>query len=141
MRRLIVAGLLYLTGIAVILVIKPQYMFRKDGRWKEFGIGRDPESFTNVPFWLFAIIWAILSYILVSIMDDTFYGHLQPLARECEPTQAPMMTPNRNNRNSRNARVNSQQELVPGYYMLNEGATGRNGVPRYVYLGPEEPEL
>ena len=37
MRRLIVAGLIYLTGIAVILVIKPQYMFREDGRWKEFG--------------------------------------------------------------------------------------------------------
>jgi hypothetical protein len=23
--------------------------------------------------------------------------------------------------------------------MLNEGATGRNGVPRYVYLGPDSP--
>jgi hypothetical protein len=145
MRRLIVAGLLYLTGIAVILVIKPQYMFRKDGRWKEFGIGRDPESFTNVPFWLFAIIWAILSYVLVSILEDTLYGHLQPLAPACEPcqvpTHSPMQVSNRNNRNIKNARVNGQQELVPGYYMLNEGATGRNGVPRYVYLGPEEPEL
>jgi len=143
MRRLIVAGLLYLTGIAVILLIKPQYMFQRDGHWKEFGIGRDPEKFTNVPFWLFAIVWAILSYVLVSIMDDAFYGHLQSQTREYEPAPAPVpvMTPNRNNRNSRNARVNSQQELVPGYYMLNEGATGRNGVPRYVYLGPEEPEL
>lgn len=141
MRRLIVAGLLYLTGIAVILLIKPQYMFRADGHWKEFGIGRDPEKFTNIPFWLFAIIWAILSYVLVTISEDALYGHLQDKTRDCEPTQVPTTTPNRNNRNSRNARVNSQQELVPGYYMLNEGATGRNGVPRYVYIGPEEPEL
>ena len=74
-------------------------------------------------------------------MDDAFYGHLQPQTREYEPAPVPIIPSNRNNRNSRNARVNSQQELVPGYYMLNEGATGRNGVPRYVYLGPEEPEL
>jgi len=141
MRRLIVAGLLYLTGIAVILLIKPQYMFRKDGRWKEFGIGRDPDYFTNVPFWLFAIIWAILSYVLISIIEDALYGHLERLPPACEPCQVPNQVSMRNNRNSKNARVNSQQELVPGYYMLNEGATGRNGVPRYVYLGPEEPEL
>jgi hypothetical protein len=143
MRRLIVAGLLYLTGIAVILLIKPQYMFRKDGRWKEFGIGRDPEYFTNVPFWLFAIIWAILSYVLVTIIEDALYGHLQALPPACEPEASnhlPSQSSIRNNR-PRNAKANVQQELVPGYYMLNEGATGRNGVPRYVYLGPEEPEL
>jgi len=121
MRRLIIAGLVYLTGIAVILVIKPQYMFREDGRWKEFGIGRDPANFTHVPFWLFAIIWAIVSYASVSIIEDSIYGN--------------------DEYNTKNSRVNSQQELTPGYYMLNEGATGRNGVPRYVYLGPEEPEL
>lgn len=143
MRRLIVAGLVYLTGIAVILVIKPQYMFREDGRWKEFGIGRDPANFTHVPFWLFAIIWAIVSYATISILEDTLYGHLDPPSHGCEPCQprdtAPLNT-QRNSRNSRNTKAN-QNELVPGYYMLNEGATGRNGVPRYVYLGPEEPEL
>jgi hypothetical protein len=143
MRRLIVAGLIYLTGIAVILVIKPQYMFREDGRWKEFGIGRDPAYFTHVPFWLFAIIWAIISYATVSILEDSIYGHVS--SQSCEPCQAcetspvPAPTP-RNARNVRNTKVN-QKELVPGYYMLNEGATGRNGVPRYVYLGPEDPEL
>jgi hypothetical protein len=45
------------------------------------------------------------------------------------------------NRGKRNSRMNKPgpKELIPGYYMLNEGATGRNGVPRYVYLGPDEP--
>lgn len=142
MRRLIVAGLVYLTGIAVILVIKPQYMFREDGRWKEFGIGRDPANFTHVPFWLFAIIWAIISYATISILEDAFYGHLAP-SQACEPCEpCDTVTPNsKNSRNSRNTKAREAKELVPGYYMLNEGATGRNGVPRYVYLGPEEPEL
>ena len=134
MRRLIVAGLVYLTGIAVILLIKPQYMFREDGRWKEFGIGRDPRNFTHIPFWLFAIIWAILSYILVAFLEDAFYS---------EPDI--VVSPKINNRsrkmnNQMVEKTNGPKELIPGYYMLNEGATGRNGVPRYVYLGPEEPE-
>ena len=144
MRRLIVAGLVYLTGIAVILVIKPQYMFREDGRWKEFGIGRDPANFTHVPFWLFAIIWAIISYATISIIEDSIYGESEhsSTSTHCEPCQATNTPKNlRNSKNIKNSRVNSQQELTPGYYMLNEAATGRNGVPRYVYLGPEEPEL
>jgi len=131
MRRLIVGGLLYLTGIAVVLVLKPQYMFREDGRWKEFGIGRDPKNFTYIPFWLFSIIWAILSYLIVSLLEQSFFQEYD------EPISRP-----RNNRSSTGKRNNSQNvELTPGYYMLNESSSGRNGVPRYVYLGPEEPEL
>lgn len=129
MRRLFVAGLLYLTGIAVILMIKPQYMFREDGRWKEFGIGRDPRNFTHIPFWLFAIIWAIVSYVFVVLLEDVFYG---------EPDIA-VAPPQTYNRSSRKNNTSGPKELIPGYYMLNEGATGRNGVPRYVYLGPDEP--
>jgi hypothetical protein len=130
MRRLVVGGLLYLTGIAVVLVLKPQYMFREDGRWKEFGIGRDPKSFTYIPFWLFAIMWAIVSYVLVALLEDTLFGDSsyheeQPISR------------NRNRNSKRNNSPNV--ELTPGYYMLNETSTARNGVPRYVYLGPEEP--
>jgi hypothetical protein len=130
MRRLIVAGLLYLTGIAVILVIKPQYMFREDGRWKEFGIGRDPKNFTFMPFWLFAIIWAVLSYVIVALTETVLYGG--------EEDDEPIRVRNRPN-NNRNR--NKQKDLVPGYYMLNQESTGRNGVPRYVYVGPEEPDV
>lgn len=130
MRRLIVAGLLYLTGVAILLVIKPQVMFRDDGRWKEFGIGRDPTEFTHIPFWLFTILWAILSYIIVMFIEDAL--HIPSNEIEFPRNRA-------NVRNSRQA--NAVQELVPGYYMLNEGATGRNGVPRYVYLGPDEPSV
>ena len=129
MRRLVVGGLLYLTGIAVVLVLKPQYMFREDGRWKEFGIGRDPKSFTYIPFWLFAIIWAIVSYVLIALLEDTLFGD-----DSYEDTPRP-----RNNRSNGRRNNSANVELTPGYYMLNETSTGRNGVPRYVYLGPEEP--
>jgi len=128
MRRLIVAGLLYLTGIAVMLVIKPQYMFRDDGRWKEFGIGRDPKNFTYIPFWLFAILWAILSYVFVALLEEVLFGETH------EPYERQRSYSKKNNNS-----MNGPKELTPGYYMLNETSTGRNGVPRYVYLGPEEP--
>ena len=132
MRRLIVAGLVYLTGIAVLLLIKPKFMFREDGRWKEFGIGRDPENFTYCPFWLFTILWAMISYIVILFMEEpNVQTQTQALAQPL---------PLANVSRARNIGVaNAVQELVPGYYMLNEGGTGRNGVPRYVYLGPEEP--
>ena len=133
MRRLIVAGLVYLTGIAVLLLIKPKFMFREDGRWKEFGIGRDPENFTYCPFWLFTILWAMISYIVILFIEEP---SVQSLAQPQALVQQPMANVSR----VRNTGVaNAVQELVPGYYMLNEGGTGRNGVPRYVYLGPEEP--
>jgi hypothetical protein len=133
MRRLVVGGLLYLTGIAVVLVLKPQYMFREDGRWKEFGIGRDPKNFTYIPFWLFSIIWAVVSYVLVALLEETVFG--EPSYHEEAPVP-------RNRNRPANKRNNSANvELTPGYYMLNESSTGRNGVPRYVYLGPEEPDM
>lgn len=124
MRRLLIAGLLYLTGIAVLLVVKPEFMFREDGSWKEFGIGRDTEYFTPFPFWLFTIVWALISYVLVMFIEDSFYIPSDSIEIK------------RNTATVRN--VNQQravQELAPGYYMLNEASTGRNGVPRYVYLG------
>ena len=126
MRRLVVAGMLYLVGIAAILLVKPTIMFQEDGRWKEFGIGRDTAYFTYIPFWLFTILWSVLSYLTVMLIEDSLYI----------PSDAIELP--RNTAWARNVKqANAVKELVPGYYMLNEGATGRNGVPRYVYLGPE----
>jgi hypothetical protein len=126
MRRLVVAGMLYLVGIAAILLVKPTIMFQEDGRWKEFGIGRDTAYFTYIPFWLFTILWSVLSYLTVMLIEDSLYI----------PSDAIELP--RNTARTRNVKqANAVKELVPGYYMLNEGATGRNGVPRYVYLGPE----
>jgi hypothetical protein len=129
MRRLVFAGLLYLTGIAIVLVLKPQLMFREDGHWKEFGIGRDSESFTPFPFWLFTILWSLMAYVFVLFIEDSLYIPNDEIDIQ---------------RNSSTVRSMKQskavQELPPGYYILNEGSTGRDKVPRYVYLGEAPPE-
>lgn len=119
MKALLLSGLLYLLGISIILYFRPALMFKETGEWKEFGIGRDREDFTPFPFWLFVFIWAIVSYIIVRIilrLVDTFDT-----------------VPVRSNMKSR-----VQEELVPGYYILNAAATKR-GAPRYVYYGKEPP--
>lgn len=131
-----VAGLVYLTGIAIILLIKPQFMFRDDGRWKEFGIGRDPANFTHFPFWLFTVVWAVLAYVVVIFLEDAFYI---PDGDKNLTVNSSTMNSRKNMGRNNLSKANTVQELVPGYYMLNEGGTARNGVPRYVYIGPEEP--
>jgi hypothetical protein len=130
MRRLVIAGLVYLTGVAIVLIIKPSIMFREDGRWKEFGIGRDPQYFTYIPFWLFTIVWALLSYVIILFIEDPYY-------LESNEVNAPVNK--RSMKNSKNTRSNVK-ELTPGYYMLNESSMDRDGVPRYVYLGPATPD-
>lgn len=68
MRLLLYSGILYLAGVAVILALKPSLMFREDGIWKEFGIGRNSDKYTWFPFWFFVIVWAIVSYCLILIL-------------------------------------------------------------------------
>ncbi len=112
-----------------MLVLKPQFMFKEDGRWKEFGIGRDGQYFTPFPFWMFTMVWAIVAYLGTMFVEDAL---MVPSDR---------MTFKRNTATVRNNYQATQvQELVPGYYVLNEGSTAKNGVPRYVYLGPSPGE-
>ena len=68
MSLLIISGLLYLCGISTVLILKPELMFSVDGNWKEFGLGRGREKYTWMPFWLFAITWAIISYMIVLVI-------------------------------------------------------------------------
>lgn len=50
----------------------------------------------------------------------------------------------RRNSNRKNIVEDSDSEdgvkLPNGYYVLNKKATRLSGVPKYVYLGPQEPE-
>jgi hypothetical protein len=68
MRLLLYSGILYLAGVAIILTLKPEFMFYPDGTWKEFGIGRNPDRYTWFPFWIFALVWAVVSYILIIML-------------------------------------------------------------------------
>lgn len=129
MRLLIFSGVLYLVGVAIVLMMRPELMFTQDGIWKEFGIGRNPETHTWMPFWLFCILWALLSYIMTVMFAD--WGLLPGLWVSHVEVDAPA------------PRVKGANVInkgpKPGYYMLNTEGTGVEGVPKYIYLGPAAP--
>jgi hypothetical protein len=140
MKLLLYSGLLYLAGVAAVLVLRPSLMFREDGTWKEFGIGRNSHYYTWLPFWLFAIIWAILSYLIILMFAGA--NLLPGISSVEEVVQAPQVTELANaSANVRKKVVQSVDELKPGYYILNAEETARKGVPKYIYLGPEPPRL
>lgn len=130
MRLLIFSGVLYLVGVATILMLRPALLFTPDGVWKEFGIGRNPETHTWMPFWLFCIVWAIFSYVVVVILAD--WGVLPGLWVSHLEVETPAGR-------SKGA-ANASKGPKPGYYMLNTEGSGIEGVPKYVYLGPAAPE-
>ena len=66
MEILWLAIFLYSIGLAVVLHFKPALMFHPTtGAWKEFGYQRG-SRYTIFPFWLFAIVWALMSYVLAA---------------------------------------------------------------------------
>jgi hypothetical protein len=139
MQILIFSGILYLIGIATVLFFRPALMFNSKGEWKEFGIGREREHFSPFPFWMFAFVWAFISYVTIRLIFrvvNHYDGGVPKL-------------------NSRNARRNvnvsksteiltdtqndiGDRELVPGYYILNTNSI-KKGQPRYVYYGQQPP--
>ena len=132
------SGIVYLIGISILLIIRPELMFDEEGVWKEFRIGGDRRRYTWMPFWLFAILWAIISFVLV---------HL--LSRVGESAQQPsMQMPSFSNTATSTApppppetvkvpkRRGTSAPLPPGYYMLDKEAFNGTGTPHYVYIGP-----
>ena len=146
MEQLIIAGLLYLSVIAIVLTIKPSFMFTEDGVWKEFGIGRNPNTHTWLPFWLFAILWALISYILVTLLLS-FRKSTPSLLPEEIPENDQLieltnddMLPVKPSKGRARAR-GRPTELPNGYYILNSEATdAAGGIPKYIFLGKGLPE-
>jgi hypothetical protein len=142
---------LYMIGIAAILYFRPTVMFRENGMWKEFGLGAKNDKQTVFPFWMFAIVWAILSYALANMISlflasivlnsavdsnaanavEQITPFIQPIsaapAINLPPPVAPMapMAP---------AAVAPK---APGYYILDPYNLGPQ--PKYIYYGPEPP--
>jgi hypothetical protein len=113
MRVLLYSALLYLVGVVAVLFLKPAIMFNEDGTWKEFGIDNSKKT-TWFPVWLFCIVWALVSFAIVKFTVPS---------KNTTPTAVPV-----------------SKKLKPGYYVLNDGKTTAEGVPRYVYIGEEAPE-
>ena len=149
MSLLIYSGLLYLLGISIVLILKPELMFAKDGTWKEFGLGRNKHKHTWMPFWLFAIMWAIISYIIVLVIaSSTGLGGVSnnidvPVQNtSIEPNNVSMkaMSPVLPDNMSKK-KPTSMDDMKPGYYILDTNETMKRGIPKYIYLGPEAPNL
>ena len=144
MQRLIAAGVLYLLGTAIVLVVRPSLMFTEDGSWKEFGIGRNQNTHTWMPFWFFAILWALTSYILVTLIFTVYFpeaGGGRKQAMEVAPTHRartvsyPSIEDIEMPRPVKRGRGKSM-ELPDGYYIRNtDGTEIAGGVPKYIYLG------
>jgi hypothetical protein len=159
MRELLFGGILYLAGVAIILVVRPPLLFNEKGQWKEFGIGRNPNTHTWMPFWLFCIFWALVSYSFIFIIIRLIEGRpitiqrgnnngianqplpSMPLNQVQESVGADSKSNSR--RSSRGLRRSMRVppagfgNMQPGYYVLNQNATSMNGVPHYVYYGPD----
>jgi hypothetical protein len=148
---LAVAFSIYILGIAVILFLRPRIMFKPGGNWKEFGIGRG-ENYTVIPFWLFAIFWAFISYgvglvimsQLANIAMGAFPEHApQPQMQMAAPQPQQMppqiqqqpVPPAENFIKPVSSMIGIPQNQ-PGYYVLqNNGGPA----PQYVYYGTSPP--
>ena len=131
MKLLFLAGILYLTGVAIVLYLRPQLMFTNEGVWKEFGIGKDQDTHSWFPFWLFCIVWAFVSYFAIVLLTPSEFW-TNRIEVSSPAVAGKKASPHR--------RVRAIEKAKPGYYVLNTEGTGVEGVPRYVYLGPTPPE-
>jgi hypothetical protein len=147
MKILLISGIIYLLGVAIILWMKPELMFREDGTWKEFGVGRGNER-TVIPFWLFAIFWAFISYgtalVIMSqfatIALNAFPESSLQIPQPATPSlpissQVPQSIP----APSFMKPISSAFGINPGnpgFYVLQNTV---NGAPHYVYYGQSPP--
>ena len=167
MWTFIVAGALYLIGVAIMLVLKPEFMFTPDGNWKEFGIGKNKARYTPFPFWLFCLLWAVVAYTIVLLLlpfvvdvEDIEMANASNAANAANASRQSRQARQSNSGNARNVKNNRArknnaelemdsnlefdddsfgQNPQKGYYVLNRKASKIAGVPKYVYIGEEEP--
>ena len=62
-NRLSASIILFLLVFITIVQFKPAFLFNKDGSIRGFGLGKSNTSI--IPIWLFGILVAILSYLLI----------------------------------------------------------------------------
>lgn len=135
MLQLLFSGFLYLIGVAIVLVIQPETMFDDQGNWKEFGIGKNSKKYTWMPFWLFAILWSIVSYIIVLMIFSFWTPATSTSPNITETPSLPANIPDESafSQLLKKQRKKVNPELQPGYYLFN--SSGKGGIPRYIFLG------
>ncbi len=147
MRVLLLSAILYLLGVALVLFYRPKSMFSADGSWKEFGT-QSPDR-TLFPFWLFCILWGVLSYLIVNLFVTEPVGTAATVATAVTTTVVPSSSPDElmplpPKTKGRNADAIVAEaaagNMKPGYYVLDRKGSRIAGVPKYVYVGTEPTE-
>lgn len=144
MRGLLYSAVLYLAGIAIVLYIRPELMFRRDGRWKEFGV--NSLDTTYFPFWMFCIVWAVVAHAIVRLLVTDDEGIVKKVAKAAKSVAAAAtgtgLTTYVHQPDTASAAIpqpEPTEEAQPGYYKLDDSLMRRKGVPRYIYVGNEKP--
>jgi signal peptidase I len=96
-----------------------------------------------MPFWLFAVMWAILSYLIIlTIASITGLGGVKNNADISVPTES--IEPENISMKSLSSstqslllnkkKSSSSSDMKPGYYILDTNETMKRGIPKYIYL-------
>jgi len=148
MRTLLFSGILYLIGIIVVLLIRPFLMFDEKGEWKEFGM--ISKEHTIFPFWMFCIVWAVVSYMISLLLVGEFASKVAVVAglganthalyKSEPPEDLVPVLPSKTTKKSNNTKSVDTGNMKPGYYMLDTKELDRTGIPKYLYVGEEMTE-
>lgn len=132
-----------------MLLIRPVLMFNENGEWKEFGL-ISPEH-TIFPFWMFCIVWAMVSYAISLLLVGEFsnkavavvagIGATKPSVYESEtPEDLVPALPSNTKSKKKNTVTAKAGNMKPGYYKLDTKELDRTGVPKYLYVGEDMAE-
>lgn len=135
-----------------MLYVRPALMFRSDGRWKEFGI--HSVDTTVFSFWMFCIIWAVVTFAVTSFLfsDETVDSvksavavasltsriHQTPVPISAESASLTPIGNTSSSVTSSGATPVVMEETKSGYYKLDDSMM-KKGIPRYIYVGAEMP--
>lgn len=64
-NKILATFILFLSIFCLTMLIKPGFVFNRDGSIKEFGLGYTNR--TVLPIWILVIVFAILSYFIISL--------------------------------------------------------------------------
>lgn len=78
LSRIFNAIFIFFVFISIIIIIKPSFIFKKNGEMKQFGVNSEKEQ-TVFHFGVVTIAIAILSFWIVSVKDYTDYMTIEEL--------------------------------------------------------------
>lgn len=161
MQTLWLAIFLYSVGLGLVLHFRPALMFNANGSWKEFGYKRDTR-YTMFPVWLFAIVWAVVSYAVAAVVSGgggetellgasaavASYINTSPFDTSAEEdyeipdTEMEAISASEYEAPPppvRRPRGRPRKQPRPGYYVLDAASEREGGLRRYIYYGNAPP--